>query len=203
MNPPGPCVDRRRNPAGSTDAVDNCPYLRARTRSTPSPRAVARPARSRRSSASLTTDLSIGPYDPIYTYDTLLSNGTSTRVTRRCPPLRSTFRSRRTAGTPTDISGVGYLFPADKAVEKSRDQLGRHRPAHNLDQPFYSQYIPATDRPTNASGSPYDDGSQPTGITGTDGTGFSGFWWSTGPYENWEFAYDGTATTRTRTRNCL
>ena len=78
-------------------------------------------------------------------------------------------------GGPTDISGVGYLVPADKVVEKSRDKLGTLA-AHNYDQPFYTQYIPATDRPADSSGSPYDSGPLPTGITGTDGTGFNGFW---------------------------
>ena len=58
-------------------------------------------------------------------------------------------------------------------------------------QPFYEQYIPATDRPANSSGSPYDDGPLPTGVTGTDGTGFNGFWWNgPGAYHNWQFAYN-------------
>ncbi len=95
--------------------------------------------------------------------------------------------------SPTDISGVGYLFPADKAVEKSRLHSLDTNQAHNLDQPFYYQYIPATDRPTNSSGSPYDNGPLPTGITGADGSGFNGFWWNGGdtPYKNWEFAWIG------------
>ena len=52
----------------------------------------------------------------------------------------------------SDKSGVGYLYPEDKSESHSRDGLGTNA-AHNYDQPFYYQYIPATARPTDAAGS--------------------------------------------------
>jgi hypothetical protein len=99
-------------------------------------------------------------------------------------------------GGPTDISGVGYLYPQFKSESHSRDLLGTSA-AHNYDQPFYYQYIPATARPTDAAGSdPYGSGlgAQASGIDGSnDPDGFNGFWWtSSDPYQNWQFAYEKT-----------
>lgn len=186
----GPCVDQAINAPGTTDAVDNCPYIPVVNTLVPStfggvngPFSTVLP--------SLTTSNAIGPFDPIYTYDTLLSDGKVDAGDAPMPAAQIDVAITPNTGGPTDISGVGSLVPAEKTVEKSRDKLGTNA-AHNYDQPFYNQYIPATDRPADASGSPYDSGPLPSGITGATGTGFNGFWWNppdNRPYRNWEFAY--------------
>src|SRR5439155_23328067 len=78
------------------------------------------------------------------------------------------------AANKSDIGGVGYLNPSDKTEVYSRDGLGTEK-AHNFYAPFYSQYIPATARPTDAGGSVY--GAAPaSGIDGSgDADGFGGF----------------------------
>ena len=69
---PGLCVDAATNAAGTTDAVDNCLYY------TDEPTTGFGGYTGPFSTVlgTLTTDNAIGPFDPIYTYDTLLSNGT-------------------------------------------------------------------------------------------------------------------------------
>ena len=95
---------------------------------------------------------------------------------------------------PTDISGVGYLYPSYKTEVYSRDGLASNT-AHNYYAPYYSQYIPATSRPQDAAGSPYggSGGPLPSGIDGSaTRTGFNGFLVELerpGPYHNWEFAW--------------
>jgi hypothetical protein len=90
---------------------------------------------------------------------------------------------------PTDTSGVGYLHPSYKTGVYSRDGLGSDwrtgilNPvtAHNLYAPYYSQWIPATQR---------DDRTYATGIDAADqALGFNGFLF-TGLYNNWQFAWE-------------
>jgi hypothetical protein len=145
------------------------------------------------------TDNTIGPFDPIYPFDTLLSDGKVDAGDAPMPAARIdvTVRDNNSAD-PTDISGVGYLFPSYKTEVYSRDGLGSDwwgnitQPvkAHNFYAPFYSQYIPATARPVDAGGTPYG-APLPSGIDGSaDADGFTGFRLRYGnPYRNWEFGW--------------
>jgi hypothetical protein len=139
----------------------------------------------------------IGPFDPIYPYDTLLSDGKVDAGDAPMPAARIDVTVHdNNAADPTDISGVGYLFPSYKTEVYSRDGLGSDWfgnlttpvKAHNLYAPYYSQYIPATSRTPDAGGSPYG-AALPSGIDGSsDADGFNGFRWS-GRYDNWQFAW--------------
>jgi hypothetical protein len=195
----GTCDDAA-NLAGTTDAVDNC-AVTPDTALAPSAAFGGVTGPFSTVFGDLSTNQAIGPYDMLYTNDTLLSNGVVDSGDAPMPAAQLDVNIAPNSGSATDISGVGYLSPSWKYIDTSRDGLGTNA-AHNYDQPFYSQYIPATSRPISATGSPYG-AVQPTGITGTSGTGFGGFWWG-GPdaYRNWEFAYtssfNGTAPS-----NCL
>jgi hypothetical protein len=141
----------------------------------------------------------VGPFDPIYPYDTLLSDGKVDAGDAPMPAARIdvTVHDNNSAD-PTDTSGVGYLFPSYKTEVYSRDGLGSDWfgnttlpvEAHNFYAPFYSQYIPATARPADAGGSPYG-AALPSGIDGSsDADGFNGFRLESGnPYRNWEFGW--------------
>jgi hypothetical protein len=171
------------NPAGSTDAVDNC-VLKTAFGGTMGGFSTVFGVQSRLNNSN-------GPFDPLYPHDTLLSNGTVDSGDAPMPAAQIDVDITENTGAPTDISGVGYLFPSFKSEVYSRDGKGTSL-GHNYDAPFYHQYIPATTRPISAAGSsPYGGagGAQPSGIDGSlDPDGFSGFWWN-GLYENWEFAY--------------
>jgi hypothetical protein len=168
------------NLAGTTDAVDNCDR-----------RAVFGGPKGSFSTVFglLSNTNSVGPFDPLYPTSTLLSNGTVDAGDAPMPAAQIDAKIVENTGAPTDISGVGFLFPSFKTQVYSRDGFGTVK-AHNFDAPFYYQYIPATARPTSASppyGSP-----QASGIDGSgDPDGFNGFWWRGGPtpYQNWEFAF--------------
>ena len=194
VNPPGPCVGGL-NAVGSTDAVDNCDYLDPVLPTFGGQHgsfSTVLPSLSR-------SGYTNGPFDPLYTYDTLLSNGTVDPGDAPMPAAQIDLDITPNSGGPSDISGVGYLYPADKAEEKSRDGLGTNA-AHNYDQPFYHQWIPATERPADAGGSPYG-AVLPTGITGVTGTAFGGFWFN-GLYKNWSFAYEESFNTNANS-HCL
>ena len=92
---------------------------------------------------------SVGPFDPLYPNDTMLSNGVVDTGDAPMPAAQIDVTIAENSGAPTDISGVGYLDPQLKSESHSRDGLG-HADAHNYDEPFYFQYIPATARPTDA-----------------------------------------------------
>jgi hypothetical protein len=139
---------------------------------------------------------SIGPFDPLYPHDTLLSDGILDAGDAPMPAAQIDVEIAENSGALNDISGVGYLNPQLKSESHSRDGLGTSA-AHNYDQPFYYQYIPATARPTDAGGStPYGGagGAQASGVDGSfDPDGFNGFWWtSSAAYQNWQFAYEKT-----------
>jgi len=151
------------------------------------------------------TDNTIGPFDPIYPYDTLLSDGKVDAGDAPMPAARIDVSIRdNNSADPTDISGVGYLYPSYKTEVYSRDGLGstwqpwnngdvtQPVKAHNFYAPYYSQYIPATSRPVDSGGTPYG-APYPSGIDGSsDADGFNGFRWS-GAYDNWEFAWINTS----------
>ena len=133
----------------------------------------------------------IGPWDPVYPYDTMLSDGKVDAGDAPMPAAQIdvTVHENNTADK-TDISGVGYLYPSYKTDVYSRDGLGTVK-AHNLYAPFYSQYIPATSRPVDAAGGPYGS-PPPSGIDGSgDADGFNGFLWN-GQYNNWQFAWENS-----------
>ena len=105
-----------------------------------------------------TTDTTIGPFDPIYPRSTLLSNGKVDAGDAPMPAAQIDVTIHaNNAADPTDIGGVGYLYPSYKTEVYSRDGLGSAPngdladpvKAHNFYAPFYSQYIPATARPTD------------------------------------------------------
>ena len=99
----------------------------------------------------------IGPFDPIYPFDTMLSDGKVDAGDAPMPAAQIDVTIKDNDPTDkTDISGVGYLFPSWKTEVYSRDGKGgniwngdENSPimAHNFYAPFYSQYIPATSRP--------------------------------------------------------
>jgi hypothetical protein len=185
---PGPQCDpaSETNLAGTTDTVDNCVLNTAFGGSTGGFSTVF----GNLSRANNT----IGPFDPLYPRDTLLSDGIVDPGDAPMPAAQIDVDITENSGAPTDISGVGYLYPSYKSDTHTRDGLPTNV-GHNLDQPFYYQYIPATSRPTDAAGSdPYTagGGAQASGIDGSgDPDGFNGFWWtSSSAYQNWQFAYE-------------
>ena len=136
-------------------------------------------------------DHTIGPFDPLYSFDTLLSDGKVDAGDAPMPAAQIdvTIKDNKW-GDKYDIGGVGYLYPSSKVDVYSRDGYGTYtkKLAHNLYAPFYSQYIPATTRPVDALGSPYG-AVPPSGIDGSGDTdGYGGFLVK-GEYLNWSFAW--------------
>jgi hypothetical protein len=158
------------NPAGTTDAVDNCT----------DPSTAAGPFST--IFGTKTTPDTWGPYDPMFPAQTLLSDGTLDSSDAPMPAARIdvTIRENNPA-VKNDISGVGYLEESWKTDVYSRDALGTEK-AHNLFAPYYSQYIPATTRPEIG-------GVLPTGTDGATPSGFNGYLVK-GLYKNWDHAWD-------------
>jgi hypothetical protein len=86
-----------------------------------------------------------GPFDPQAANETLLSDGRLNADDAPMPAMRIDVSIAKNTGG-TDIGGVGQIGGADKAVVYSHDFTGATT-AHNLYNPFYGAYIPATDRP--------------------------------------------------------
>ncbi len=145
-----------------------------------------------------TAGTTIGPFDPIYSNDTMLSDGKVDAGDAPMPALQLDVSIKDNDPTnKTDIGGVGYLFPSWKSEVYSRDGKGGNiwtgddaNPVvpHNYYAPFYSQFIPATSRGASPNGSPYGTNPPPSGIEGTGTNGFGGFLTS-GEYRNWGFAW--------------
>ncbi|HSZ69591.1 MAG TPA: hypothetical protein VK756_04450 [Solirubrobacteraceae bacterium] len=115
-----------------------------------------RPAFSDYTSGATAT---IGPFDPQAAEETLLSNGEVNADDAPMPALRVDVRIA--PNTPGGINGVGQISGASKAQIYSRNFNGDAEEADNLYNPYYGEYIPATNRPVNeASGI---DGSSPGG----------------------------------------
>jgi hypothetical protein len=92
------------------------------------------------------------------------------------PAARIDVEIAANSGAPSDISGVGFLWPADKSAVYNRTGVNSSV-AHNLYAPFYDAYIPATTRPGISSG-----------IDGpASGNNFTGFLWN-GSYDYWQIA---------------
>lgn len=118
----------------------------------------------------------IGPFDPLWPGQTLLSDGKVDAGDAPMPAARIDVEIAPNSGAPTDIGGVGFLFAADKTAVYSREGSGSGA-AHNLYAPFYDAYIPATTRPGVSSG-----------IDGpASGNNFTGFLWN-GSYDYWQLA---------------
>jgi hypothetical protein len=86
-----------------------------------------------------------GPFDPQAANETLLSDGRLNADDAPMPALRIDVSIAKNAGGG-DLGGVGQIRGADKAVIYSHDFTGATT-AHNLYNPYYDAYIPATDRP--------------------------------------------------------
>jgi hypothetical protein len=91
------------------------------------------------------TTATIGPFDPQAANETLLSDGRLTADDAPMPAMRIDVSIAKNTGG-TDIGGVGHIQGANKAVVYSHDFTGSTT-AHNLYNPYYGAYIPATDRP--------------------------------------------------------
>ena len=101
----------------------------------------------------------VGPFDPQAANETLLSDGRLTEDDAPMPALRLDVSIAANKGG-MDLGGVGQIEEADKAMIYSHDFTGTTKP-HNLYNPYYAAYIPATDRPVSeASGV---DGPSPGG----------------------------------------
>jgi hypothetical protein len=142
----------------------------------------------------LSSDTAIGPFDPVRAADTLLPNGVLDANDAPMPAARVDVTIAPNSGSPSDISGVGYLAPADKTKTYSRDFLGYDGLPDNEYAPFYDQYIPATS--ADAA-----NGGVSSGVDGAFANNFNGFLWN-GVYHNWEFADTLASNTKTAT-TCL
>ena len=118
-----------------------------------------------------------GPFDPARPA-TLLANGVVDAGDAPMPAARVDVSIAPNSGGAS-IDGVGALEKADKAIVYSRDGNGFDpRLPHNLDAPYYQQYIPATSAP----------GLDSSGIDGPQtGNTFPGFLVD-GLYDNWDIA---------------
>ena len=116
----------------------------------------------------LSSNDTIGPYDPTDPADTSLPDGDLNAYDAPMPAalidVKMAPNSAPTSTTSTDTSGIGSLQAANKTQTYSRDFTGAPT-AHNLYAPFYDAYIPATARPTDNS----------SGIDGAFGNDFTGF----------------------------
>ena len=107
----------------------------------------------------------VGPFDPEAAEETLLSNGEVNADDAPMPAMRVDVRLAKNEGG-SDIGGVGQISGASKALIYSHNFNGDAEEGGNLYNPYYGEYIPATDRPVNEA----------SGITGSSpGGDFPGF----------------------------
>jgi hypothetical protein len=132
------CIDKL---LGSTDAVDNC---------------LGGPQDGTFSRLVGGTTDTIGPFDPLFPDETLLTDGILDANDAPMPALRLDV-------SLTDGS-VGSLSKADKADIYIRDASKTAESPHNLYAPFYQSYIPSV--------TPDRDGS---GVAGAFSNNFTGF----------------------------
>jgi hypothetical protein len=190
------CNPPEVNLVGTTDTVDNCTFGGLVTPTFGGVHGGFSTVFGTQSRAGF----SDGPFDPLYSNDTMLSDGTVDSGDAPMPAAQIDVDITENTTAPGDISGVGYLSPTDKSVVHSRDTLGTSA-GHNYDSPFYYQWIPATYRTIDGGGSPYG-AVQPTGIDGSgDADGFNGFLVK-GLYKNWDFAWE-TSYHPASDSNCL
>jgi hypothetical protein len=107
----------------------------------------------------------VGPFDPQAANETLLSDGRINADDAPMPAMRVDVNLAANEGG-TDLGGVGQISGASKAQVYSHDFTGNAEEEGNLYNPYYGEYIPATDRPVNEA----------SGITGpSPGGDFPGF----------------------------
>jgi len=91
------------------------------------------------------TDPTLGPFDPQRPQETLLSNGTLDLGDAPMPAARVDWAIAQNSGAPTDISGVGSLFPQLKFLTYVRGTTpGVDAPGHPFYAPFYAFWLPPT-----------------------------------------------------------
>ena len=113
--------------AGTVDAVDNCFLVdRRRRRRDGAVLALLR---------LLVVRLTVGPFDPVRDFDTLLSDNKLDAWDAPMPALRVDVRIA--------AGGIGSLEKADKDNIYVRDRTKADNTPHNLYAPFYQAYIPA------------------------------------------------------------
>ncbi len=107
----------------------------------------------------------VGPFDPEAADATLLSDGRLNADDAPMPAMRVDVNLAANEGGE-DLGGVGQISGASKAQVYSHDFTGNAEAEGNLYNPYYGEYIPATDRPV----------SEASGITGSSpGGDFPGF----------------------------
>ncbi len=161
-------------PSGSTSSTDNCnggstEFSRVFGDLTSEPTAT------------------VGPFDPQLANQTLLSDGRLNEYDAPMPAMRIDLAIAPSNHT---LGGVGQLKEVLKSKIYSHDFAGTTTP-NNLYNPYYSTYLPATDRPG------YNEVS---GIAGPDhGADFPGFLDEhPGPYPFWKFVPSYTSENSNR-----
>jgi len=113
------------------------------------------------------TNATVGPFEPQAANETLLSDGRLNENDAPMPALRIDLSIAKNEGG-SDLGGVGQIsgFNGFKALLYSHELNGASTPLHNLYNPYYGAYIPATDRPV----------AEASGVTGSSpGGDFPGF----------------------------
>jgi hypothetical protein len=161
----GFCIDKL---VGPTDAVDNC---------------LGGPQDGDFSRLVGFTSNTIGPFDPLFPDETLLTDGNLNAGDAPMPALR--------LDVSLGAGSVGSLSKADKADIYIRDASLAAESPHNLYAPFYQSYIPSV--------TPDRDGS---GVAGAFANNFTGFLSNNedGLYDYWDTF---TVTSREGFNNCL
>jgi hypothetical protein len=171
---------------GLLSSTDNCNGTEAEgaTEETTEPGSIGLRQKFSRVFGDLTSEetSTIGPFDPQLANQTLLSDGALNEDDAPMPAMRldvSIAPSNHTLG------GVGQILGAKKARIYSHDFTG-DTTAHNLYNPYYGAYIPATDRPGF---------NEVSGIAGPDhGSDFPGFLNEhPNPYPFWKLVPSSTS----------
>ena len=136
----------------------------------------------------------VGPFDPEAADETLLSNGEVNADDAPMPAMRVDVRLAKNEGG-SDIGGVGQISGASKALIYSHNFNGDAEEGGNLYNPYYGEYIPATDRPVNEA----------SGITGSSpGGDFPGFLNKhPEPYTFWTSVHSGEPREEGHPTGCL
>jgi hypothetical protein len=92
----------------------------------------------------LSSNWVVGPFDPIHPFSTLLSNGATDAYDAPMPAARVDVSIKNNSGNNGDVSGAGKLVPVAKTDVYNAGGV--------YYAPYYSQYIPATTRGADASG---------------------------------------------------
>jgi len=141
-----------------------------------------------------------GPYDPLAPNQTLLSDGALNENDAPMPALQIDVGIAENENNGTDLGGVGSLEEITKAQVYSHDFTGNAYEDHNLYNPYYGAWIPATSRPV----------SEASGVDGVEGIfggkrggDFTGF--LNNPYEPYRFwtNVETTSSSVSRETDCL